>query len=119
MNKEKTAVHEVNEETGLDVEVLRKVGDYHETGIEGECEYEYDYYPACFFVKRISGELVRQKNEIVEILLFRLERLPEVLALEHVAVIKDYIDQEAEKQKTVLDNYRYDGDANNADTDWK
>jgi len=76
---------------------LRKVGDYREKGIQGE--YEYDYYPACFLVKRISGKLKRQKIEIVEIRLFRLKKLPEVLAFEHGAMIKDYIAQEAEKQK--------------------
>jgi len=86
---EQTIVREVKEETGLDVTVIRKVGEYHEQGVQGG--FEYDYYPACFLVKIIGGEIVKQESEIEEITLFSLNALPEVLAFEHAAMIKDYM----------------------------
>jgi 8-oxo-dGTP diphosphatase len=98
-NAEQTAVREVKEETGIDVEIVRKVGEYHEKGTQAG--QEYDYHPACFLVKRVSGELRRQESEIAEIRLFKLGEVPEVLAFEHARMIKDYVVQEAEKKKTV------------------
>ncbi len=86
---EQTVVREVKEETGLDVEVVYKVGEYHEKGIEAG--YEYDYYPACFLVKTVDGEIRKQESEIAEIKLFSLEKLPQVLAFEHAQMIKDYV----------------------------
>jgi ADP-ribose pyrophosphatase YjhB (NUDIX family) len=90
--QEETVVREVKEETGLKVKVIRRVGDYHEKGTQGG--YEYDYYPACFVVKRVGGALSRQESEIAEIDLFNLSKLPEVLAFEHMQMIKDYMGQE-------------------------
>jgi ADP-ribose pyrophosphatase YjhB (NUDIX family) len=85
---EQTCVREVKEETGLDVEIVYKLGDYHEQGSrEG---VDYDYYPACFVVKVVSGEVVRQESEVQEIGLFSLNALPEPLAFEHDQMIKDY-----------------------------
>jgi mutator protein MutT len=49
---EQTVVREVKEETGLTVEIVSKVGDYHEQGVQGGVEY--DYYPACFVVRRLN-----------------------------------------------------------------
>jgi 8-oxo-dGTP diphosphatase len=40
---EQTIVREVKEETGLKAEIVRKVGEYHEQGVESG--YEYDYHP--------------------------------------------------------------------------
>ncbi|MCW4009010.1 MAG: NUDIX hydrolase [Candidatus Bathyarchaeota archaeon] len=85
---EQTVVREVKEETGLDAEIVRKVGEYHEKGSQGG--YEYDYHPACFLVKPVGGELKRQETEIKEIKLFRLTEVPEVLAFVHTQMIKDY-----------------------------
>src|SRR3972149_4154901 len=56
---EQAIVREVKEETGLDVAIVRKIGEYHEQGIQGGVEY--DYYPACFLVKVIGGEKRGQK----------------------------------------------------------
>ncbi len=97
--QEQTVVREVKEETGLDVQVVRKVGDYREKGTQGG--YEYDYYPTCFLVKRVAGELRRQESEIAEIRLFDLDKLPEVLAFEHTQMFKDYLAQEAKKPTVV------------------
>ena len=85
---EQTVVREVKEETGLNVAVLRKVGEYHEKGVQGG--FDYDYYPTCFVVNPIGGELKRQDCEISEIKLFSLDCLPE-LAFEHSDMIKDYL----------------------------
>lgn len=85
---EQTVVREVKEETGLDVEIVRKIGEYHEIGIEGG--YEYDYFPACFLVKVGGGELKRQQSEIQEIQLFGLNDIPAALGFEHAQMIRDY-----------------------------
>jgi ADP-ribose pyrophosphatase YjhB (NUDIX family) len=86
---EQTIVREVREETCLDVTIVRKIGDYHEQGVQdGE---EYDYYPACFLVKKLSGEVTKQESEIEEIKLFSLNEVPAALAFEHAQMIKDYI----------------------------
>jgi 8-oxo-dGTP diphosphatase len=86
---EQTVVREVKEETGLDAAVVCKIGDYHEQGVQGGVEY--DYYPACFLVKVVSGTIRRQECEIEEIKLFSLSELPTVLAFEHAAMIKDFV----------------------------
>jgi len=51
---EQTIVREVKEETGLDVAIIRKIGEYHEQGIQDGVEY--DYFPACFLVKGVGGD---------------------------------------------------------------
>ena len=88
---EQTIIREVKEETGLDVAVVRKIGEYHEQGIQGGVEY--DYYPACFLVKVVGGEKKRQQGEIQEIQLFSLDDVPMQLAFVHNSMVKDYIAQ--------------------------
>ena len=85
---EQTIIREAKEETGLDITIISKVGEYHEQGIQGGVEY--DYYPACFLVKTVGGEIKKQESEIEEIKLFSLNELPETLAFEHAQMIKDY-----------------------------
>ena len=85
---EQTAVREVKEETGLDVMLVRKIGEYHEQGIQGGVEY--DYYPACFLVKVVGGEMRKQLGEIQEVQLFGLDEIPEPLAFVHSSMVKDY-----------------------------
>ena len=86
---EQTIVREVKEETGLEVTVVSKVGEYVEKGIKDDVEYEY--YPTCFISKPASGEIKIQESEIQEIKLFRLNELPKPLAFEHDLMIKDYL----------------------------
>lgn len=81
-------IREVEEETGLRVEILRKIGEYHESGVQGGIEY--DYYPTCFLVKPIGGEIRKQEKEIEEVKVIDLEEIPEKLAFEHSSMIKDY-----------------------------
>jgi 8-oxo-dGTP diphosphatase len=86
---EKTITREVKEETGLDIAVVSKIGEYHEQGVQDGVEY--DYYPACFLVKVVGGEIKKQKSEIEEVKLFSLNDVPATLAFEHSQMIKDYI----------------------------
>ena len=86
---EQTIVREVKEETGLDVTVVRKIGEYIERGVKDEVEYEY--YPTCFLVKTVCGEIKKQESDIEEIKLFSLNEIPEILAFEHAKMAKDYV----------------------------
>jgi 8-oxo-dGTP diphosphatase len=86
---EQTIVREVKEETGLDVAIVSKIGDYHEQGVQDGVAY--DYYPACFLVKVVGGEVKKQESEIEEIKLFSLNEVPATLAFEHTQMIKDYL----------------------------
>jgi 8-oxo-dGTP diphosphatase len=86
---EQTILREVKEETGLDVTVVSKIGEYHEQGVQDGAEY--DYHPACFLVKVVSGEIKKQESEIEEVKLFSLNAVPAALAFEHAQMIKDYI----------------------------
>ena len=94
---EQTVVREVKEETGLDVKVIRKIGEYHEQGFQDGVEY--DYYPACFLVNNFKGKLEKQKAEIEEIRLFNLNELPEILAFEHAQMIEDYISKKNQETR--------------------
>ena len=86
---EQTIVREVKEETGLDVIVVRKIGEYHELGTQDNVDY--DYYPACFLVRIVSGEIQRQRSEIQEIKLFKMREIPRNLAFVHNDMIRDYL----------------------------
>jgi 8-oxo-dGTP diphosphatase len=91
---EQTIVRECKEETGLDVEIVRKVGEYIERGIKDDIDYEY--YPTCFVVKPLGSEFKRQESEIQEIQLFSLNVLPQPLAFEHDKMIADYLASESQ-----------------------
>lgn len=86
---EQTIIREVKEETGLEVTIVSKIGEYVEKGVKDEVEYEY--YPTCFLVKSHGGEIKKQDSEIQEIKLFSISELPKPLAFEHDQMIKDYI----------------------------
>ena len=86
---DRTVVRECKEETGLDVEIVHKIGEYVETGIKDEIDYEY--YPTCFLVEVVGGEMKRQESEIQDIKLFDLKMLPDPLAFEHDKMINDYL----------------------------
>jgi 8-oxo-dGTP diphosphatase len=86
---QEAVIREVKEETGLEVEIIRKIGEYHEFGVQDEIEY--DYYPACFLVKLMKGGIKRQKTEIQEIKLFDLGHVPKKLAFVHSSMINDYM----------------------------
>ncbi len=85
---EQTIIREVKEETGLDVKIISKIGEYREKGVQAG--FEYDYYPTCFAVIPISKNCKKQDSEISEIKLFKIDELPE-LAFEHLTMVKNYI----------------------------
>lgn len=93
-----TVIREIKEETGLDIEILKVLGNYIEVGIKDEIEYEY--YPTCFLVKQVGGELKKQDSEIQDIQLFQLDTLPFPLAFEHDKMIKDYVKLQKNGAKT-------------------
>jgi 8-oxo-dGTP pyrophosphatase MutT (NUDIX family) len=78
----------VKEETGLDVLIVRKIGEYHEQGVQDGVEY--DYFPACFLVEPVNKEIRKQDSEVEEAKLFNLSKLPEKLAFEHASMIRDF-----------------------------
>ncbi len=86
---EQCCIREVKEETGLDVSIVRKVGEYHEQGVQDDVEY--DYYPTCFVVKVVGGETKKQDSEVQELKLFSLKELPNPLAFVHNQMIQDYL----------------------------
>jgi 8-oxo-dGTP diphosphatase len=86
---EQTIIREVKEETGLYVAIVSKIGEYVEKGIKDDVDYEY--YPTCFLVKPVGGEIKKQESEIQDIQLFSLTALPKPLAFEHDQMIKDYL----------------------------
>ena len=88
---EQTIVREVREETGLDVTIVGKIGEYVEKGVKDDVAYEY--HPTCFLVKPEGGEIKKQDSEIEEIKLFNLNELPKPLAFEHDQMLKDYINK--------------------------
>jgi 8-oxo-dGTP diphosphatase len=85
---EQTVIREVKEETGLNVKIIRKIGEYREKGVQAGLDY--DYYPTCFVVVPISGNCKKQDSEISEIRLFKIDELPE-LAFEHLTMVNDYL----------------------------
>lgn len=86
---EQTIVREVKEETGLDVKIVGKIGEYIEKGIKDDVDYEY--YPTCFLVRVVGGEIKRQESEIQDIKLFNVKELPMPLGFEHDKMINDYL----------------------------
>ena len=85
---EETVVREVNEETGLAVEIVKKIGEYPESGTQDRVIY--DFCSTCFLVRPIGGTIKRQESEVEDLRRFRLNELPERLAFEHAKIIQDY-----------------------------
>jgi len=94
---EQAIVREVKEETGLDVAIVCKIDEYHEQGVQDGAEY--DYYPACFLVNVVGGEIKKQESEIEEIQLFSLDEVPASLAFEHAQMITDFVTWQKKNEK--------------------
>jgi 8-oxo-dGTP diphosphatase len=85
---EQAVVREVKEETGLDVKIIRKIGEYHEILVleEDECVYNR----AAFLVKPIAWIITENKKEVEKVKLFNLPEIPKTLAFNHKKIINDY-----------------------------
>ncbi len=86
---EQTVIREVKEETGLEVKIVSVVGEYIEKGVKDDIDYEY--FPTCFVVEPVGGELKKQDSEIQQMQLFDLNALPSPLAFVHDKMIKEYV----------------------------
>lgn len=86
---EQTILREVKEETGFDIKIIKKIGEYREKGTHDNVEY--DYLPVCFLAEIVGGDIQIPINEISLIKFFRLKTIPDNLAFEHHKMIKDYI----------------------------
>ena len=86
---EQTIIREVKEETGYNIKIIKKIGEYREKGTHDNVEY--DYSPTCFLAEIIGGDIQIPKNEISFIKFFSLKTIPDNLAFEHHQMIKDYI----------------------------
>lgn len=86
--EEQAATREVKEETGLQIKIIYKIGEYHEVGIQDNIEY--DYQAACFLAKPISGKIRKQEREIEEIKLTNINNIPKNLGFKHSKMISDY-----------------------------
>lgn len=86
---EEAVIREVKEELGLKVEIVKKIGEYHEFGVQDGIEY--DYYPSCFLVTPVEGDIQKQESEIQEVKLFDLGHVPKKLAFVHSDMIHDYV----------------------------
>jgi len=92
---EETVLREVREEIGIEVKIVKKIGEYHERGVQDGIEY--DYYPACFLVKPVGGRIERQEREIERIEFFNFKEIPDRLAFEHARMIHDYVLRDAQQ----------------------
>lgn len=88
---EQSVLREIKEKTGLEVKIVKKIGEYHEIGVQDGIEY--DYYPACFLVKPVGGKIRRQKNEIELIRLFEPKEIPKRLAFKNKDMLQDYFSE--------------------------
>lgn len=67
---ETAAVREAKEETGLDVEILEKIGIWHDSVESPVCHL--------FMVKVIGGEIKPQENEILDVKWFSFDEIMQI-----------------------------------------
>ena len=72
---EQTIIREVKEETGFNIKIIKKIGEYREKGNHNNVEY--DYSPTCFLAEIIGGELDPPADEIEEVRWFTVKELKE------------------------------------------
>ena len=86
---EQAVLREVREETGLEVKIVKKIGEYHEKGVQDNIEY--DYRAACFHMRPVGGKIKKQEREVEMIRLVKLKEIQEPLAFEHSTMLKDFV----------------------------
>ena len=64
---------------GLEAEIVCVIGEYVEKGIKDDIDYEY--YPTCFVVKPVGGELKKQDSEIQDMQALQPKRLANAIGV--------------------------------------
>lgn len=84
-----TAIREVKEETGLDVEVGRLIGVYTDT--DAGCANGDRYQSICIVYQLIAvgGELFCDNKETLDLEFFPLDNTPELFCKQHDEILED------------------------------
>lgn len=81
-----TAIREVKEETGFDVNNIRFFGLYDDPARDRDGRQNIGH---CF-VARVSGDAKMEKSEVEEMKWFSVSQLPKEIAFDHRKMIEDY-----------------------------
>lgn len=85
-----TAIREVYEETGYTVEITKFLGDYH--NFDKHWPGGDSAHIICFIYvgKIVSGSMVIDMKETLDLQWFSYDNLPEIDAIDHLNAIHDY-----------------------------
>ena len=84
-----TAIREIKEETGLDVEVGKLIGVYTELDMEYPNGDKAQSICIAFELKAIGGELICDKVETLELKYFSLDNVPTLFCKQHEDLLHD------------------------------
>ena len=84
-----TAIREIKEETGLDVEVCKLIGVYTELDMEYPNGDKAQSICIAFELKAIGGELICDKVETLELKYFSLDNVPTLFCKQHEDLLRD------------------------------
>ena len=84
-----TAIREIKEETGLDVEVGKLIGVYTELDMEYPNGDKAQSICIAFELKAIGGELICDKVETLELKYFSLDNVPTLFCKQHEDLLRD------------------------------
>ena len=91
---EETAVRELKEETGLDVEVESLIGIYTDSDIKYPSGDEAHSICIVYKLKAIGGELKCDNLETIGLKYFAINELPEMFCKQHEDLKNDLIEKE-------------------------
>ena len=91
---EETAVRELKEETGLDVEVESLIGIYTDSDIKYPSGDEAHSICIVYKLKAIGGELKCDNLETIGLKYFAIDELPEMFCKQHEDLKNDLIEKE-------------------------
>ncbi len=84
-----TAVRELKEETGLDVEVGRLIGIYTDFDMQYPNEDKAQSICVAFELTVVGGELSCDKDETLELKYFSLDNMPVLFCKQHEELLQD------------------------------
>ncbi|MGL4336436.1 MAG: NUDIX hydrolase [Turicibacter sp.] len=93
------AIREAKEETGVDIKVMEKVGEY--------IRPKFDDIQHVFTGEITGGELFLKTDESCKIAFFPLDRLPMLMVPNRRHQIKDYVSGKREIIKTLNDDNKW------------